>query len=75
MRRTACWVTSLVALVLAMGCEQTIDPEPSTISPPRDSVSTGNSALGGAIRAADKTADKIADQQQELIRQMEEDQR
>ena len=62
---------------VAVGCEETIQPEvqadrsqgqlPLDITP-----KGGNSVLGGAVRAAESTEDRINAQQEELNRMMDE---
>jgi len=70
----------LVAVfALTAGCEQTIDSPTPTAQNQQEQLPLdmtprgGNSALGGAMRAAERTEDKINDYQERLNRQMEEE--
>jgi hypothetical protein len=70
-------------LTLAVACEEDIPtaaappPAPTAAAAPAGDAAGGralgspSSALGGAKRAARNTADKIEDQQQKLLREME----
>jgi hypothetical protein len=71
-----------LAMVMAAGCAEedlptAAAPQAATVAAPaapqqpRSSSSGGGSALGGAKRAAKGTADKIEDQQQRLLHEME----
>jgi hypothetical protein len=71
-------VCAALVLGVAAGCEQTIEPEGqadrSTDQLPLDLTPSGsNSALGGAIRAADRTEDRISAHQDRLNKMMEEE--
>ena len=69
-----------LALALLVGCEESIEPDPPPAPaavenqddrpPPR----SGNTALGGAKRAADNTVNSLEQRQQDLIKEMEDDQ-
>ncbi len=63
--------------LLMTGCEETISPETpqaaqSSSSESAFEMNRGNSVLGGAIRAADRTQDKINAQQERLNKMMDE---
>lgn len=74
---TAILATSLIGVLVA--CEDTIDPDP--VAPAEQTESSegvrqpgGTSALGGAKRSADNTAQQLEQRQQDLLKQLEGDQ-
>lgn len=78
MQRIAKLAVLAVLVVVSAGCEETVTP-PGTAdnsakpAQPLD-LSQGNSVLGGAIRAAESTEDRINEHQDRLNRMMNEDQ-
>lgn len=73
----------IVALVMSVGCEETLDEpqqagapsgDPELSSEPVKSTSTGgNSSLGGAKRTAENTATQLEQRSQEIANQLEND--
>jgi hypothetical protein len=80
MRAATLIVAFVLGPALLLGCEESIEPDPAPAPaasegqdyrpPPR----SGNTALGGAKRAADNTVNSLEQRQQDLIKEMEDDQ-